>query len=198
MASFISNIEPILDASEDSSRKKRRKIGGDENRNPSTKSLIRWRSDTEQQIYSSKLFEALSQTRRNSSPAKKVAGGRVVREAADRVLAVSAKGTTRWSRALLASRLRLRNKHKKVKVTTGKSRLPKPETKKLPPLQKKVRTLGRLVPGCRKLSFPNLLEETTDYIAALEMQVRAMSVLTELLTGAPPVNQLSLNVNASS
>lgn len=55
--------------------------------------------------------------------------------------------------------------------------------RKLPALKRKVRVLSRLVPGCRKLSLPNLLEETTDYIAALEMQVRAMTALAGLFTG---------------
>lgn len=186
MASSISGLNL-----EESNRKKRRKTG-DEARDPNTGPETRWRSDTEQRIYSTKLFEALRQVRRNSFPAGKVSGGRVVREAADRVLAVSAKGRTRWSRAILTSRLGLRlsgnNKHKKAKVgkVTGPSRLKRPAKKRhLPAVQRKARVLSRLVPGCRKVSFPNLLEEASDYIAALEMQVRAMTALTELLTGAP-------------
>lgn len=209
MASYISNVESHLDASGDSNRKKRRKIGegGGEESGPSQSdqarqsSIIRWKSESEQRIYSTKLVEALRHARRSTSPAEKV---RKVREAADRVLAVAAKGTTRWSRAILASRHRLmmrnnRRKHRKVKKVTGKSRLQKPETRtrriiKLPPLQRKVRTLSRLVPGCRKVPFPNLLEETTDYIAALEMQIRAMAAVAELLTGSPVRSDL----NASS
>ncbi|KAL0302466.1 UNVERIFIED_CONTAM: Transcription factor [Sesamum calycinum] len=146
-----------------------------------------WRTETEQQIYSSKLVDALRLLRRPESPD---ATGRAVREAADRVLAVSARGRTRWSRAILAGRLRLRlahinKKHKKAaKPAASDSRVKKPAVqKKQPLLQRKVKVLSRLVPGCRKLPLPNLLEETTDYIAALEMQVKAMTFLTGLLNG---------------
>ncbi|KAB1227393.1 hypothetical protein CJ030_MR1G020882 [Morella rubra] len=138
-------------------------------------------SESQQRIYSTKLVEALRHVRQNSLPTSKSPSGREIRHAADRVLAVAAKGRTRWSRAILASRLSLRlansRKHRKAKPgkVTGCSRLKRPEKKRsLPAVQKKVKVLGRLVPGCRKVSFPNLLEEATDYIAALEMQVRAM------------------------
>lgn len=58
------------------------------------------------------------------------------------------------------------------------------KSKNLPAVQRKARVLGRLVPGCRKESLPVVLEEAGDYIAALEMQVRAMAALAELLSGA--------------
>uniref|UniRef100_A0A5B7B8E8 IBH1-like N-terminal domain-containing protein n=1 Tax=Davidia involucrata TaxID=16924 RepID=A0A5B7B8E8_DAVIN len=195
----ISNPESNSNRSRESKHKKRRKIGI-ENRNQIEEAKIeptRWKTEADQKIYSSKLIEALRQVRQNSfSPATaSPVSVRAVRETADRVLAVAAKGRTRWSRAILRTPLRLKlskinnkhKKHKKVKVT-GDIRLKKPVAKKsLPVLEPKVRVLGRLVPGCRKLSFPNLLEEATDYIAALEMQVRAMSALTGLLTGAGPL-----------
>ncbi|PON35953.1 hypothetical protein TorRG33x02_350400, partial [Trema orientale] len=126
MAEYTSSVDSIHDASADSSRKKRRKIGGDEtpspSRTPQSAAMIRWKSESEQRIYSSKLVEALLRTRRSSSPAP--AAGKVVkvRETADRVLAAAAKGTTRWSRAILARRHRLmrnrlKRKHRKAKVT---------------------------------------------------------------------------------
>ncbi|KAK6121072.1 hypothetical protein DH2020_045165 [Rehmannia glutinosa] len=146
----------------------------------------RWRTETEQQIYSSKLVDALRHLRRPDSADAAV---RTVRDAADRVLAVSAKGRTRWSRAILARRLSLRlsqirKKHKRAARPDAGLKKPAVQ-KKLPPLQRKVRALSRLVPGCQKLSLPNLLEETTDYIAALEMQVKAMAYITGILNGVP-------------
>ncbi|XP_038879588.1 transcription factor bHLH149-like [Benincasa hispida] len=154
----------------------------------------RWTTDSEQRIYSSKLVDALHRITAQKSaslPPRSSIDGRKVRETADRVLAVAAKGKTRWSRAILTNRLGL--KLKKVKPV-GNCIRPKKlkirsETRKLPTVQRKVRTLGRLVPGCRKISFPNLLEEASDYIAALQMQVRAMTAVAELLAGAPADRQ---------
>ncbi|GFS30723.1 sequence-specific DNA binding transcription factor [Actinidia rufa] len=179
MASYsISNPETNANRSHESKRKKRRKIEGENHAEAVTTEKNRWKTATEQQIYSTKLIQALRQSRRtSSSPAT------AVRETADRVLAAAARGKTRWSRAILTSRLRPQLGHKKVKVTGG-VRWKKPaEKKREPVLQRKVRVLRRLVPGCRKISFPNLLEETTDYIAALEMQIRAMATLAESLSG---------------
>lgn len=50
-------------------------------------------------------------------------------------------------------------------------------------VEAKARVLGRLVPGCRKLPLPLILDEVSDYIAALGVQVRAMSVLAGVLSG---------------
>ncbi|XVF31477.1 hypothetical protein REPUB_Repub16aG0149500 [Reevesia pubescens] len=209
MASLIPNLESNPGRSPEFKRKKRRKTDeklGSFDRNQANQRFKRWRTEREQQIYSSKLIEALRRSRRTSS----YAAGKEVHETADRVLAVSAKGTTRWSRAILASRLSAgakMRKHKKAKVTANRM-LRKPEInrekKKLPVVERKLKVLGRLVPGCRKLSFSNILEETSDYIAALEMQVRAMTAITEFLAGGvgsggaqpPPADRLDSNVNS--
>ena len=193
MDASITNLDFTIE--EESNPKKRRKTGDDIIDPKPETTMIRWRSESEQRNYSTKLVEALRQVRRNSSPSVKVSSSsREIRDAADRVLAVSARGKTRWSRAILTSRLSSRlarknnnnimKKNKRAKVT-GCSRLTKrPEKKRLPAVQKKVKVLSQLVPGCRKVSLPNLLEEATDYIAALEMQVRAMATITQILTGS--------------
>nr|GME20165.1 transcription factor bHLH148-like [Ipomoea batatas] len=152
-----------------------------------------WKSEAQQQVYSSKLLKALREVRLNSSSGTK--GGRAVHEVADRVLAVAAKGRTRWSRAILTNRLRLKfmkkhNRRQRMVVATanGNSRLPKKS-------RRKARVLGRLVPGCRKEPLPVILEEASDYIAALEMQVRAMSALAQLLSGAGSSSSSSAPLN---
>ncbi|KAJ4956777.1 hypothetical protein NE237_013560 [Protea cynaroides] len=221
---LILNPETNTERSRESKKKRKKKPS-----NPSqSQNQTRWKSPAEQQSYSSKLIEALRQVRRNPSPttspfgvpasssssdspcrAESIPrGGRAVREAADRVLAVAAKGRTRWSRAILTSRLKLKLKKKRKqrmnipgnnrsKKRGGITILALKKDKKLPAVQRKVRFLGSLVPGCRKLSFPDLLEEATDYIAALEMQVRTMTTLTQLLSvagdAAPTSDPSTLN-----
>ncbi|KAF5746700.1 putative Basic helix-loop-helix DNA-binding superfamily protein [Tripterygium wilfordii] len=175
----------IADLESNHQRKKRRKIEDDHNNDGNQQLKRRWRTRREQQIYSQKLLEALRRTRRGTLR------GREIKETADRVLATSAKGTTRWSRAILTSRIgRLRLKKRRRTRVTGQRRLKRKEEfagvkRKLPGAERKVKVLGRLVPGCRKLSFTSLLDEASDYIAALEMQVRAMTTLTQILSGAP-------------
>lgn len=202
MDAIVSNLEEPRNSDSTAQRpSKRRKIES-ENQAAETRGAEstdfgrRWRTESEQQIYSSKLVEALHRVNQKSvsPPARSSIDGRKVRETADRVLAVAAKGKTRWSRAMLTNRLDLKLKKLKKAKPAGNCSRPKKlkirsETKKLPAVQRKVRTLGRLVPGCRKISFPNLLEEATDYIAALQMQVRAMTAVAELLAGAPADRQ---------
>ncbi|VVA90592.1 unnamed protein product [Arabis nemorensis] len=161
-------------------------------------SLKRWRTNRMQQIYTSKLFEALRRVRQRSNDAgNRVTGTpREIRETADRVLAASARGTTRWSRAILASRVRRAKKQRKPKLT-GDYKLRKATTTtetrriRVPAVERKLKILCRLVPGCRKVSVPNLLDEVTDYIAALQMQVRAMEAVAELLATAAPRTTLN-------
>nr|TKW26623.1 hypothetical protein SEVIR_3G202500v2 [Setaria viridis] len=82
-------------------------------------------------------------------------------------LVVRSGGRSRWSRAILAPL------HQR---TTSSSSRPGTSL-----LASKTRVLGRLVLGCRRLSsLPTLLAEVSDdYIAALQMQVRAMNQLTQ-------------------
>ncbi|KAF7805043.1 transcription factor bHLH149 [Senna tora] len=197
----MASLESIVDSSsvdthQEGNQRKRRKIGDDAMKDENSLTPIPWRSETEQRNYSSKLVEALRHVLRRSPPATaKPSRGREVRDIADRVLAVTAKGRTRWSRAILAAPFRRRKfqrQHKKVKKAANGLKKPevRRERRQLPAVQKKARVLSRLVPGCRKVSFPSLLEETTDYISALEMQVRTMTALTELLAGGTPADRL--------
>lgn len=166
----------LMASSQHSNHKKRRKLTHHASLAPAP-----WTSQTEHRIYASNLLHAL---RRNSPAAT-----RDVRAAADRALAATAKGRTRWSRAILANpfgRWKRRNHKKARKSGAGLVKKKTPEIlRTVPPLQKKARVLGRLIPGCRNLSFPKLLEEAGDYISALEMQVRAMTALADLLAGGP-------------
>ncbi|KAM0962539.1 hypothetical protein ACFX13_022071 [Malus domestica] len=211
-STLISNPIATSDRARDSSRrKKKKKIQPKQDHlhhQEPAHSHAKWKSEAQQHLYSSKLLHALTQVSINSAPDSSTAAanssassstprrGRAVREAADRVLAVAAKGKTRWSRAILTSRLKIKfRQHKRQRSAaasgSGSTRPKKPKFsvhrlkgKGLPAVQKKVRVLGRLVPGCRKQPLPVILDEATDYIAALEMQVRAMSRLTQLLSGS--------------
>ena len=171
--------------------------------NPNNNKKFSWKSETTEQIYSSKLLQALNQVRLSPSTSSPPSSStprpsRVVREAADQALAVAARGRTRWSRAILMSRFRLKcldkKLHKRHRITpTGINRSPpqrKPILKlkgkgnSLPAVQRKVKTLGRLVPGCRKEPLPVILEEAMDYIPALELQIRTMRNILSLFSNA--------------
>ncbi|CAN6320213.1 unnamed protein product [Urochloa humidicola] len=157
----------------------------------------KWRKRREHEIYSSKLLEAIRLVRAGSPAAGGPPRGRAVREAADRALAVAARGRTHWSRAILASshrrrlqsvrRARLRapaspSSSRRRDAAASASTSAAGHGSSTPPLARRAKVLGRLVPGCRKLPFPTLLDETTDYIEALQMQIRVMTALTEALS----------------
>ncbi|CAL1413009.1 unnamed protein product [Linum trigynum] len=203
MASTIISSSPVTNSDRSKRRKKKKAAAAQQSkRAEGSSSHARWRTESQQQIYSSKLIQALSQVQLNPSSPSAPRRGRAVREAADRALAVSARGRSRWSRAILTSRIKLKFRKQQrrhqikqqqriVSADGGISRARKPRVsvlrlrgKSLPAVQRKVRLLGRLIPGCQKEPLPVILEEATDYIAALEMQVRAMTALAELLSGS--------------
>ncbi|XP_027329758.1 transcription factor bHLH147-like [Abrus precatorius] len=189
-SSLISNPVPNTERSRDSKRRRKKKAQ-QRHQHQEDQSHPKWKSQAQQQIYSSKLRQALARLNLGSSgsvPRR----GKAVREAADRVLAVTAKGRTRWSQAILRNRLKLKfTKHKRQRVASPPTRSKKPRVsvyrlkgKSLPGVQRKVRFLGRLVPGCRKQPLPVILEEAIDYISALEMQVRAMNAVFNQFSAA--------------
>ncbi|PKA65071.1 Transcription factor bHLH148 [Apostasia shenzhenica] len=173
----------------------------DRKRNRSEKDLRpspkRWRTEIEQRTYSSKLLEAIRRVRRSMPSAAVLQRSRAVRKAADRALAVAARGRTRWSRAILSSRklkLNPRRIHRLAApspsysrskfAAAGESSCLVERNKGILVLGQKAEVLGRLVPGCRNIPFPKLLEEASDYIAALEMQIHAMSALATILSAS--------------
>lgn len=194
-SSLILNPVTSSERSRDSSRKKKKKKATRED-DRQDQDQIKWKSQAQHQVYSSKLLRALSQVRISSpepTPNETPRRGRAVREASDTVLAMTAKGRSRWSRAILTNRLKLKfRKHNKQKARVmGNSRTKKPSVsvlrlrgKGLPTVQRKVRLLGRLVPGCRKQPLPVILDEVTDYIPALEMQIRVMSAIVNLVSSS--------------
>ncbi|XP_020594314.1 transcription factor bHLH148-like [Phalaenopsis equestris] len=154
----------------------------------------KWHTSREQNTYSSKLIETLVRVRRSTPVVEAPRRTRAIREAADRILAIAGRGQSRWSRAILSSRnLNLKQRNPLTAVccpsqpkffSAGYDGFSVRKMKRSHFLKCKARVLGRLVPGCRRVSFPTLLEEASDYIAALQMQVRAMAALTTILSSS--------------
>ncbi|KAK4405455.1 UNVERIFIED_CONTAM: Transcription factor [Sesamum radiatum] len=203
MTSSLLSSNPAVNSDRSSTRRKKKRKIQNQPENLENNSPVHWKSEAQEQIYSSKLLQALRQVRASSaSSGAQTSAPKRVRDAAYRILAATAKGRSRWSRAILTNRLKLKfmKKNNIVKrerklmtvITTGNSRMQKKskvsvlrlKSKGLPAVQRKARVLSRLIPGCRKHPLPVVLEEATDYIAALEMQVRAMSALAELLSAS--------------
>jgi hypothetical protein len=139
----------------------------------------KWRTGTQQKIFGRRLLDALRSTGANGGP-------RAVKAAADSALALTARGQTRWSRAILLSTCRRRVLVKAGGKIRRHHRRPKAAALALKErkVKERIRVLGSLVPGCRKVPTPALLEETADYVAALEMQVKTMRALADALAAA--------------
>jgi hypothetical protein len=171
------------------------KGGGGSATPPPPRSLqaSKWRSGAVRGVYGRRLLDALRAT----------GGGqpRAVKAAADSALALTARGQTRWSRAILLAGAACSRRRVLVKAggKVRRRRRPPPPVqardnaallkgkgkgKEKGKVQERLRVLGRLVPGCRKLPAPTLLEEAADYVAALQMQVSAMRALADALAAA--------------
>jgi hypothetical protein len=193
MASSSSSTIPTATAPDGRDRKRKR-AGDEPETDDRQQAPSRWRTRREHEIYSTKLLDALRIVRAGGGSSlvpTPSAAAREVRDAANRALAVAARGRSRWSRAvLLASRSRARARLVRVRARAPQPRRPStdaPSTSaREPALARKAKELGRLVPGCRKLPFPALLSEASDYIAALQMQVRAMAALAQALASVSP------------
>ncbi|CAL0334464.1 unnamed protein product [Lupinus luteus] len=133
--------------------KKKKKPQKHQNQHNQEQSHPKWNSQKHQHLYSSKLRQALTTLNLTGNLHRKQ-----VREAADKVLAVTAKGRTRWSRTILTNRLKLkfRKKHNRERVvssSTGSNRSKKQTRfsmlrfKTVQTFQRKVKVLGRLVPN---------------------------------------------------
>ncbi|XP_072960420.1 transcription factor bHLH149-like [Typha angustifolia] len=150
---------------------------------PKIPAPIKWRTVAQERLYGRRLLESL--------PAAGSGAG-AVKAAADSALALTARGQSRWSRAILFSRCRRRKVLLKAGGCIRRRRRPRPGGKlaadpvasKDKKVRERLRVLARLVPGCRKLPATSLLEETADYLAALEMQVKAMRALADALSAA--------------
>ncbi|EOA15607.1 hypothetical protein CARUB_v10005679mg [Capsella rubella] len=204
----MESISPVTNqtsVSYDQSRRRRKKKHPSpqpQPQRPSQSSVEKWRSEKQQQIYSTNIIQSLRELRISSAAAKPSprGGGVAVRDAAYRSLAVTARGRTLWSRAILSKAVKLkfrkqnRFRDSNASITTGNvnNRLRKKRAtvmrlkgRGLPAVQRKVKLLSRLIPGCRKQPLPVVLEETTDYIVAMEMQIRALNALISAVTPPP-------------
>ncbi|KAJ4912376.1 Transcription factor bHLH147 [Raphanus sativus] len=191
---------PTASSGFDQSRRKRKKKPT--SLSSSQSSVQKWRSEKQQQIYSTNIIQSLRELRISAAAATDASaklpprgGGRAVRDAAYRSLAVTARGRTLWSRAILSKAVRVKLKFRKqnrlrtsnppaVVSITGYNRLRKKratvlrlKAKGFTAVQRKMKLLSRLIPGCRKQPLPVVLEETTDYIVAMEMQIRALNAI---------------------
>ncbi|XVE85197.1 hypothetical protein DITRI_Ditri17bG0072800 [Diplodiscus trichospermus] len=51
------------------------------------------------------------------------------------------------------------------------------------PIQKKVKTLKKLIPNNESMSLDGLFRDTAEYILSLQMRVKAMQIMVKVLTG---------------
>ncbi|WOL04723.1 transcription factor bHLH147-like [Canna indica] len=140
----------------------------------------KWRTAEQDRVFCRRLLDALR--------AAASCGPPTVKEAADSALAITARGESRWSQVVLLGRHH-RRKLLRLKangqIRRGCRRM-RPAVAAVGgrKVGDRLRLLRRLVSGCRKLSVRSVLEDAADYVAALEMQVKAMRALADALAAA--------------
>ena len=56
------------------------------------------------------------------------------------------------------------------------------------PIEKKVKTLKKLIPNKESVSLDGLFRKTAEYILSLQMRVKAMQIMVEVLTGSNDIH----------
>ncbi|KAL1194714.1 Transcription factor [Cardamine amara subsp. amara] len=164
----MESISPVTNQSSTYDQSKRKRKKKQQPQPPSQSSVQKWRSEKQQQIYSTNIIQSLRELRisaeTNPSAAKPSprGGGIAIRDAAYRSLAVTARGRTLWSRAILSKavkvkklKFRKQNRFRNLNppsITGDKNRLRKKRAtvmrlkgKGLPAVQKKIRALNAII-----------------------------------------------------
>ncbi|CAL0300656.1 unnamed protein product [Lupinus luteus] len=88
-----------------------------------------------------------------------------------------------WNKVLEGGKVRKKSvQYKRPRRTLMKRRVG--SRRGVKGIQRKVRTLKRLVPNSESLELDGLFRETTDYILALQTRVRIMQVMVNVLKGS--------------
>ncbi|KAK9201992.1 hypothetical protein WN944_017201 [Citrus x changshan-huyou] len=103
----------------------------------------------------------------------------------NKVLEAQAKrGSSSWQ-VMRKKRVTRKNGHIKTRRILMKKRA-RLEGSRIPAtvIEKKVKTLKKLIPNGEPLGLDGLFRETADYILALQMRVKVMQIMVNVLTGS--------------
>ena len=154
---------------------------------PPQQQASKWRSGTQHKIYGRRLLDALRATGGGQPRAVKARGRFGAGAHGARPDALEPRNPAGRRRVLVKAGGKIRRRHRRPQHAKSKAAAfagAAADSKEGGKVQERLRVLGRLVPGCRKLPSPELLEEAVDYVAALQMQVNTMRALADALAAA--------------